>query len=1639
MAITLALVRPLRFSDGRSAVRFSAYCRKTVFVRDLTGERCSRFSTSNVVHEELVIPPWSADWAHEKYPSSSEGALRLWNDIEIHEEFHNPRPNRICALEFMIALPLELSLDENARLSSTFARKSMTRRGFPFDLIVHDKLGNPHAHIIFTKRPALPDGWGNKHEHVHFARLNKDIRAEFVQTANVFLSRAGESKRLDPRGYTDRGLRLATVNKLGPPPADPSNHVVYSGRLARKEAVLEKNSDLVFSDIEELVKLAGTTTRRVNRQSLAEQARRWIRFPSETDFHAYMQRVENCPSLVPVGSEPGTLEPVFTSRYQIAVEHRLIAAARSLLDPGPPVNGVEIPEPVDRSESGSEPDQVALAIRSVANPGRLVLLSGFSDGERKRIMRKIQSRAASEGTGTVTVNPREGGTVPAAGSLLTERSVSALIYGLRRKPESLPSPFVAVLDDAGLLESWELADLLELMRHAPGKLVLMDDYWRRKPIPARIAFSMLWETFGGIASGTFDHQRSEKVGSLSRSMAAGQPREALATLVSQGMVAFAEDLDSACENIAREFWTGVVPTLAVAPTQPSVDSLNRAIRAEGIRNGRISGLRQLPFEYGNLDFGRGDRVATRDPIPELRVRPGMLGTVVAVNGAEPGSVDVQFDEMESPVGFSGPLAMCLAPGFALDPTRARNQVLDRVMFLATGHVDRNMALTALSRHRSQLRVVIDRSSFASVDELVVCLNRGPLWSLCENERSGHPRLPGRAVQADDRKARSPDVARTSPVSTRKNGTVVEGGSTGFDDHATAGSPPSSLVSDLRRFVLDQGPATASELDSEIAWRTVNPNSVRSSVDEFVNHDETVVLVPGTRECPGLLLTTVERMRLEEAIASTANRIRRRTVKDCLRPETGVSAMGFPGDLADDILSGSALAIVDGPDRSGKTGAACSLARRLSERGPHSVSVVIDEDRAALIRHRLPGNVAMRSPGDFQGLAPADCYVIDAAEAVGAVDMANMLRRAEHDGSAVVMFGNSRSAECRRGSPWLLLTDRFPVRNLFAAVSRFRLGGRNARSRFISEQTALEPVFDAVIPAETRVRGAQSMDSMVRNAAKDFIEDPARGKIVLAATRAQAAAINREVLNEMGDRPDVTGIELSDGSVIRLATGDPVRVVAAEPEAELRRNALAEVVAASTNNVLLDLDPFRKNGTAFGGQRFALLPTEHVVLDHAFADTFENSIDFPGSRHLVFSQASRGQSIRYALSCGGTPSHIHVQDENPRAFLAKMINTTGWTNPAADLATICRDAWKPRLGSLAPHQPNGIGPATGGRRQGPVSELPDGIRVMERSGNEAALNAWVQLTATEMAVDFGFALKEWSARIGEAGPRGDVRPGRIPGGSGRRHGFANCFHGRGNRLVVEAMDSMRAQPSVIGRADGPDRTSAACSRIALTLAVAFTETASPGHVGHKLDIHAKILGMVEKIAWPDGNWFERAIADLHVFETMKGFRKRRIGVGFEGTGGKARTRTPGATGPGTVDAMEIVARLLVAIPRSGSVVENDIVRILETAVEADAVRQPEELIAARLECLDSMTGPQPESPEARFTKARPGFERPLFSSHEIRALLNPGAALPRTLPDLNAESRRQIARNGRISGALTVAMGHHPVSGLAPPTCEGFGW
>jgi len=95
-----------------------------------------------VVHTEIILPPHA--------PPSFSDRSTLWNSVELNEKAGNAQ----LARELEIALPIELSREEQIRLVREYCSSQFVSKGMCADFNIHDTGGgNPHAHILLTMRP----------------------------------------------------------------------------------------------------------------------------------------------------------------------------------------------------------------------------------------------------------------------------------------------------------------------------------------------------------------------------------------------------------------------------------------------------------------------------------------------------------------------------------------------------------------------------------------------------------------------------------------------------------------------------------------------------------------------------------------------------------------------------------------------------------------------------------------------------------------------------------------------------------------------------------------------------------------------------------------------------------------------------------------------------------------------------------------------------------------------------------------------------------------------------------------------------------------------------------------------------------------------------------------------------------------------------------------------------------------------------------------------------------------------------------------------------------------------------------------------------------------------------------------------
>ena len=139
-------------NKGRSAVAASAYISATRQENTWDGTTHDYTRKRHVVYTEVMLP--------EHAPPEYADRNVLWNSVEWSETKRDAQLARTVEL----ALPAELTHEQNIALIRKFVQKTFVDKGMCADVAFHDKGdGNPHVHIMLTMRALQEDGrWAPK-------------------------------------------------------------------------------------------------------------------------------------------------------------------------------------------------------------------------------------------------------------------------------------------------------------------------------------------------------------------------------------------------------------------------------------------------------------------------------------------------------------------------------------------------------------------------------------------------------------------------------------------------------------------------------------------------------------------------------------------------------------------------------------------------------------------------------------------------------------------------------------------------------------------------------------------------------------------------------------------------------------------------------------------------------------------------------------------------------------------------------------------------------------------------------------------------------------------------------------------------------------------------------------------------------------------------------------------------------------------------------------------------------------------------------------------------------------------------------------------------------------------------------------
>ena len=151
---------------GRSAVAASAYLSCSRLYNDYDGIQHDYTKKQGLLWQQVFLPEYALqEWQDRE---------KLWNAVE---EVETAKDSRL-AREFVVALPIELSREEQIELLQEFIREQFISDGMCADAAIHDTDGhNPHAHILLTVRPLDEQGkWQYKTEKEYLCMKNGEER-----------------------------------------------------------------------------------------------------------------------------------------------------------------------------------------------------------------------------------------------------------------------------------------------------------------------------------------------------------------------------------------------------------------------------------------------------------------------------------------------------------------------------------------------------------------------------------------------------------------------------------------------------------------------------------------------------------------------------------------------------------------------------------------------------------------------------------------------------------------------------------------------------------------------------------------------------------------------------------------------------------------------------------------------------------------------------------------------------------------------------------------------------------------------------------------------------------------------------------------------------------------------------------------------------------------------------------------------------------------------------------------------------------------------------------------------------------------------------------------------------------------------
>jgi Ti-type conjugative transfer relaxase TraA len=754
VAITHFTPQLISRGNGRSAVLSAAYRHCAKMSHEAEARTVDYSNKKNLAHEEFLLPADAPKWALDMIADRSVAgaAEAFWNKVEAFEK----RNDAQLAKEFIVALPVELTRDQNIALVQQFVSEQVLSRGQVADWVFHDDPGNPHIHLMTTLRPLTEDGFGSKKVAVMGPdgqpvrmktgkiqyKLWSGEKPEFLEQRqrwldlqNHHLALAGLEIRVDGRSYAERGIDIEPTTHIGVAAkalqrkAETKASAIDLERLALHEAQRQKNALRIEARPELVLDIVTSEKSVFDQRDIAKVLHRYIDDPES--FQRLLARITESPECLKLADETidfatGARVPArLTTRAMIRLEAEMVSRSDWLSGKsGFAVRGKVLEAVFHRHERLSEEQRTA--IEHVAGAERIATVVGRAGAGKTTMMkaaREAWELAGYKVVGGALAGKAAEGLEKEAG--IPSRTLASWELGWQQGRRRLDDKTVFVLDEAGMVSSRQMATFVEAVTKAGAKLILVGDAEQLQPIEAGAAFRAIVERTGYAELETIYRQKEPWMRAASLDLARGRVKETLSAYRAKGKLIAQTLKADAIESLIADWNRDYDPeksTLILAHLRRDVRQLNTMAREKLVERGLIEEGHAFRTEDGERKFASGDQIVFLKNEGSLGVKNGMIGKVVeaaagrivATIGDGEGATRVTVDQR---------FYRNLDHGYATTIHKSQGATVDRVKVLASLSLDRHLTYVAMTRHREDMSLYYGSRSFHLAGGLEKLLSR----------------------------------------------------------------------------------------------------------------------------------------------------------------------------------------------------------------------------------------------------------------------------------------------------------------------------------------------------------------------------------------------------------------------------------------------------------------------------------------------------------------------------------------------------------------------------------------------------------------------------------------------------------------------------------------------------------------------------------------------------------------------------------------------------------------------------------------------------------------------------------------------------------------------------------------------------